>query len=292
MCPPRTSRPSLLVKTAGPCDLAGMSAALSRGQPWGRRDETGDLWWGPPGYHRHSRDAPPAAQVHSVRPVRAGAGGTVGRPSGSHGRESEGSVEANTAGSTRARLKQTGDQERDPVTVPVKDGEGPVLGGATPRGGAVLVGGAMTRKVGGAGRRARRRSRKRCQMLGSRAGGALAAGGGEDLLFFAKSELERAAEAEAAAQGERESEREPEESGCPRGAAARPRSLRDARCGAVGRGLAGGGRGGGRPAAESGRRGGLLAKLGGTRSPTPSPRTCHQVRCPGAPRGRGSWWGA
>lgn len=79
-----------------------------------------------------------------------------------------------------------------------------------------------------AGRRdaSRRRSRKRCQMLGSRAGG-LAAGGGGDLLFFAKSEPQSAAE--AAAEGERESEREREESACPRGAAARPRPPRDAR---------------------------------------------------------------
>lgn len=54
--------------------------------------------------------------------------------------------------------------------------------------------------------------------------GALAAGGGGDLLFFAKSEPERAAE--AAAQGERESERE---SACPRVAAARPLSPLDIR---------------------------------------------------------------
>lgn len=61
-------------------------------------------------------------------------------------------------------------------------------------------------------------------MLGSRAGG-LAAGGGGDLLFSVRSEPERSAE--AAADGKRETERE--ESACPRGAAARPRPPRDAR---------------------------------------------------------------
>lgn len=103
------------------------------------------------------------------------------------------------------------------------------LGRAEPR-----VGGALARASAGRARRwegrrdaRRRRSRKRCQMLGSRAGG-LAAGGRGNLLFLAKSDPKRAAEA-AAAEGERESEREREESACPRGAAARPRPPRDAR---------------------------------------------------------------
>nr|XP_004394180.2 PREDICTED: transcription factor MafK [Odobenus rosmarus divergens] len=65
----------------------------------------------------------------------------------------------------------------------------------------------------------------RCWGAG-RAGWRRAAGG--YLLFFAKSEPQSAAE--AAAEGERESEREREESACPRGAAARPRPPRDARC--------------------------------------------------------------
>ncbi|KAI5929692.1 Transcription factor MafK [Manis javanica] len=62
-------------------------------------------------------------------------------------------------------------------------------------------------------------------MLGSRAGGGRVGGG--DLLFFAKSEPQCAAE--AAVDGERESERD-RESACPRGAAARPRPARAARC--------------------------------------------------------------
>lgn len=93
------------------------------------------------------------------------------------------------------------------------------------------MGGAMGRAVaggrGGGARWAGRRdvpdadpgSGVRC--WGAGRAGALAAGGGGDLLFFAKSEPERAAE--AAAQGERESERE-RESACPRVAAARPLS--------------------------------------------------------------------
>ena len=106
---------------------------------------------------------------------------------------------------------------------------------AVPRVGGAL---ARARRVGGGGARGGRGgvtradadpgSGVRCWGAG-RAGWRRAAGGGRrgDLLFFAKSEPERAAE--AVADGERESEREREESACPRGAAARPRPPRDAR---------------------------------------------------------------
>lgn len=104
---------------------------------------------------------------------------------------------------------------------------------AVPRVGGAL---ARARRVGGGGARGGRcgvtradadpGSGVRCWGAG-RAGWRRAVGGGGDLLFFAKSEPERAAE--AVADGERESEREREESACPRGAAARPRPPRDAR---------------------------------------------------------------
>lgn len=92
-----------------------------------------------------------------------------------------------------------------------------------------MVGGARwagrRRAVGGAGDAPDADPGSGVRCWGAGRAGALAAGGGGDLLFFAKSEPKRAAE--AAAQAQRESERE--ESACPRGAAARPRPPRDTR---------------------------------------------------------------
>lgn len=117
--------------------------------------------------------------------------------------------------------------------------------------------------------------------------GALAAGGGGDLLFFAKSEPERAAG--AAAQGERESEREREESACPRGVGPRPRGPRAT----PGEGRPGGAVWAGGAVGAARRRVGAAGDSGQSwAGPEPPPARAPAARCAARARPRAVFSGA